>query len=678
MDDTDISEDTICRQQEDLPYDEDLPQMFCNDYHFTFKNDNLGASGQLILTGPNPQDKPVQNKTFQNSIMAMGWDKSTKNTVYNNYNKEKLSIMALHIPAYNSNDSKANISNILHHRLFREQILRGKGIDCETLPETSNTDSVDKAAVIRNIISRYVKKSCHKEQTSEFTGQPKPKQGGINSKKPSHYLSVIAETTSDIEEPCAARDGFHQENPHFLTEIKGTSDKEKYSRWQVPQKQLIEKASSNNGFKDGHGQVHHQHLNFSKVAPRVKIPKNNTMEKPFSIDKQVSFSPTLRTKPMALQEILEAMSRSDDVSKQHPEQPKKETEPFQQLQMEPEKHINQQHTGKEMETNLLKLTLASQKIPSSNSYIFLKISQGTQMCQKLKEQTDQLKTKVQEFSRRINQESPSDLQDRRMVPEQLQGHLEVDQDCLATTEKHPTLHEQTLKCESSAMGDFNLERKQKMERKDHRKIDCGRLSVINEKDLNQDLTPGSETRPPSFCSGPGTRLQSSKCEDGGTKIFSSPRVCSKESPKKFHYRHNTPGQNHLNQNGRGTFIQSCSLDQSKNSSPQPKWICSQRVNSKFIQDECEFTQGKKNMKTFMAYSSDLVPPSTHLHSCRASRNKALCDLNNNEETNSKMSNSALDNALKTATNLKKTTDQMIKDIAEDLAKAQTWRNRLKF
>jgi hypothetical protein len=43
-----------------------------------------------------------------------------------------------------------------------------------------------------------------------------------------------------------------------------------------------------------------------------------------------------------------------------------------------------------------------------------------------------------------------------------------------------------------------------------------------------------------------------------------------------------------------------------------------------------------------------------------------------------MLNSALDQALKTATILKKSTDQMIKAIAEDLAKAQRLRNGLKF
>ncbi|EDL81965.1 rCG28950 [Rattus norvegicus] len=48
-----------------------------------------------------------------------------------------------------------------------------------------------------------------------------------------------------------------------------------------------------------------------------------------------------------------------------------------------------------------------------------------------------------------------------------------------------------------------------------------------------------------------------------------------------------------------------------------------------------------------------------------------------EEIESKILNSPLDHALRTATKLKKNTDQMIKSIAEDLTRAQRWRQQLK-
>ncbi|EDL01984.1 mCG140499 [Mus musculus] len=49
-----------------------------------------------------------------------------------------------------------------------------------------------------------------------------------------------------------------------------------------------------------------------------------------------------------------------------------------------------------------------------------------------------------------------------------------------------------------------------------------------------------------------------------------------------------------------------------------------------------------------------------------------------EEMESKILNSPLEHALRTATILKKNTDQMIRSIAEDLAKAQGWRHQLRY
>uniref|UniRef100_A0A5F8A3N8 AKNA domain containing 1 n=1 Tax=Macaca mulatta TaxID=9544 RepID=A0A5F8A3N8_MACMU len=130
--------------------------------------------------------------------------------------------------------------------------------------------------------------------------------------------------------------------------------------------------------------------------------------------------------------------------------------------MEPTVHIYQELlTGIESEASLSKLSPTSQKgTSSSSSYIFQKISQGKQMCQKLKEQTDQLKTKVQEFSKRIKQESPYHLQDKKLVLEKLQGHLELlEQNFLATKDKHLTLQQQVHKHESTIVSDFDPERK---------------------------------------------------------------------------------------------------------------------------------------------------------------------------------------------------------------------------
>ncbi|XP_021121251.1 protein AKNAD1 isoform X3 [Heterocephalus glaber] len=650
MDETDFSEDTTYKQQEDLPYDDTVsPMKMCDDGNFTSKNNIPGVSDQVILTEDDPHEKAEHNEICLNTAVAMTWDKITENDflVDKKGDPEKLCSMNLYIPANEGYTSKSKISDILLHHLSKDPFLGGQGIDCETLPEISHADSTDEAAIITNISSCYVKNFWY----PEFNDQLNPNRDGGNSSKPS-----CSPSSSDVEEQVAVGNSSHQENSNFLTKITGLSDKQKSCQGQEPQKQLTKKASSSNVFKYGQGQVHYQLPDFSKVAPKVKIPKNNLMSKSLTMAKQASSSPKLRNKSTIVQDILENLSRSNCVEKQQPEKKRKITDPSQQIQMESTVHIHQELlTGLESETSLLKLTSASPKdLPSSSSSIFQKICQGKQMCQKLKEQTDQLKTKVQEFSKRIQQDSLCHLQDRKL--EDPGGGASGRQEHAETVAPSP----------GCAFCRRLLEWKQKMERKGLRRINCGRFSiVIHEKALHQDSTLGFDTGPGFSDSSSG--LQPNKCEHCGTESQNSRRVCGKDPREEFHYKYNTPGQYYLNHSRRGTFVQFYSLDENKNSAPpcsKPKQLCSQRVNSQSSQDKCEPALGNADPA--------ILPP--HFQSCKISGSKSLCDFNSIEKTESKILNSALDHALKTATILKDTTDQMIKAIAEDLAKAQRWRN----
>ncbi|KAI5243701.1 Protein Aknad1 [Manis pentadactyla] len=70
--------------------------------------------------------------------------------------------------------------------------------------------------------------------------------------------------------------------------------------------------------------------------------------------------------------------------------------------------------------------------------------------------------------------------------------------------------------------------------------------------------------------------------------------------------------------------------------------------------------------------STYLPRTSH----RISGRKSSSRFSTTEETESEILNSSLDHALKTATNLEQTTDQMIRTTAEDLVKVQRWRNQL--
>uniref|UniRef100_A0A8C3VME1 AKNA domain-containing protein n=1 Tax=Catagonus wagneri TaxID=51154 RepID=A0A8C3VME1_9CETA len=412
MDEANFLEDTASKPQEDLPCDGDLSQIkLYDDYTFTSKYDLLDVSDQINLKADDPQEKATHRETCRKADMAMTVEETTENAVNKKYDKQ--CTINPHIPANQGDPSKSNTSDILLHHLCDEDFSKGQGVNSETLPELSNADGFDKAA-IKNTILQHVKNSWLTEQTPELTDQLNPQRDGENSNKPSYSPTMTEENTSDSEESVAAGESSHQEDSNFLTNIKSPCEKQKSCQVQILQKQHATKASSDNRFKYGQGQVHCWFSDFSKVAPKVKFSKNNIIDKSLTTDEQASFSPKLRDKLAMVQDISESMSRSNYVEKQ--EQKWKTTEPSQKTEMAPTIHIYQEHlTGIKSETSLSKSPSASQKNPSSSPCIFQKIAQGKRMCQKLKQQTDQLKTKIKEFSKSIAQDSLYHFQDKSLV-----------------------------------------------------------------------------------------------------------------------------------------------------------------------------------------------------------------------------------------------------------------------
>ncbi|KAL1772512.1 AKNAD1 isoform X1 [Sigmodon hispidus] len=678
MDEADFSEDTTYKQQEDLPYDGVFSQMKCSSYNFTSTNNTLAVSEEVVPSGEDPQEKAVCCEMYQDTAVVLTSDKIIEN-VANKRDKDKLRTLASSVPANKADATKSHISDISLHYLPGEQFLRGQGIGYETLPETLNADSLDDSAILKDIISCYAKNHCSKEQASAFSDQPSPKSGTGNSSKPIHSVGTVKESSFPLEKPATAGHDNHHEDPSFLIKTKSSGDKHKNCQGQIAQRWLIEKASVSNQFKYSQGQVHYQLSDFSKVAPKLKIPRNNATNKPLTIVNQASFSPRLRNKSTIVQDNLGTISGPNCAEKQQPEQKRKFIELSQQTQMEPAIHTCQEAlTGVVSGNYHLKLIPTTQEDTTPNSYIFQKISQGKQMCQKLKEQTDQLKAKVQEFSKRIKQDSPCHLQDIKLMTKEHTDFLpgpRSSQRSEVTGLPRPGPQEVT----SKELSELAPKMKQKMEKGHHRKTNCEKFSsTIHEKTLHQDSPLGSDPGP-GFHLDSGTGLQSHKYGNSVNKNWKSQRVCSEEPPTEFHYRYDTPGQDDLNHNGKYTSIRSHFLQENKMSSSPcspSKWICSQRVSTEPFQDEHDSTT-RKHPKTYLTCNMDPAAPSAHLHFLRIPGIQSLCDRNSMEETESKVLNSPLDHALKTAAILKKTTDQMIRSIAEDLAKAQQWRHQLK-
>nr|XP_048299488.1 protein AKNAD1 isoform X2 [Myodes glareolus] len=634
MDEADFSEDATYREQEDLPYDGDFSQVkVCGAHDFPSTNITLAVSEEVVLSGKGPEEKVACCEVYGNTAVAMTWDKIAKNAITNRHGKDKPCALASCVPANEGNDSKSRTSDILLHHLSREQFLSGQGTGCDTLPETSNADSLDDAAILTDIISRYAKKYCPKEQTPAFADRPSPKSGAKNSNKPSRSPGTTGGSTSPSEKPVAAGQSNHQEDTRFLSRPKGPGDKQKNCQGQTPQRQLTEKASSGGWFEYSQGQVRYQLPDFSKVAPKVKIPRNTVTNKPLTIVNQVSFSPRLRNKSTIVQDNLGTMSGPNCVGKQQPEQKRKFTEPSQRTQMEPATHTRQEAlTGVEAEKRHWKLTPTTQKEPPPNSYIFQKISQGKQMCQKLKEQTDLLKTKVQEFSKRVKQDSFGHLQDIRLMTKEHAGCLPGPRSSWRSEVTGlPRAGPQEVT--SKELSELAPKMKQKMERGGPRRTNCGKFSsTTHEKTLHQDSPLRPSCRPDSDAG-----LQCNEGEDSSSKNRSPQGVGHEEPPKEFHYRYNTPGQDDLHHSGGRAASQSHFLHDNKMSSSAcstSKWICSQQVNPGPFQDAHD-SSIEKHTKIYLTCDADPATPSSHLRFLMIPGIQSLCDGNSVEETESK-------------------------------------------
>nr|KAF6412637.1 AKNA domain containing 1 [Molossus molossus] len=411
MDEADFSELTTLKQQEDSPYDGHFSQIkLYSDRNLPSKSDILDVSDHVTSAVGAPRGKAARGGPCRHTDPALTLGETA---VQEKCDKGQQCTPNLHIPAHKGDPSKSHSSDILQHRFSKEEFLKGQSINCDALPEISSAERLDEA-IVKNILLRYIKSSWPQEQTPELTGQLSPTRDDGSGSGPSRSPATAEESTPELEEPVAAGDGSLPESSNFLTTTKSPSNKQKGCQGQTWQKLQPEKTRSGHGFK--YDQVHYHFSDFSNVASQVKIPKKNITDKLLPVDKQASFPPELGDRLALVQDMLDSVSGSHCVERE--EQKRKTADPSRQTEMEPAIHIHQEQvTGTESERSLFKLSATSQKDPSSSSsYIFQKISQGKKMCQKLKEQTEQLKTKVQEFSKSIAQDAPCHVQDKRLVP----------------------------------------------------------------------------------------------------------------------------------------------------------------------------------------------------------------------------------------------------------------------
>ncbi|XP_027712548.1 protein AKNAD1 [Vombatus ursinus] len=456
MDDLDLSGHTTDKEQEDLPYDGNLTEKaellhsHCDEI-FPLIKDMSEAFQQPIFsyTGMPQEDthKRCANDIFpETSVIKKG-------------NKEELYTGFFHIPTNNKRPSNSKISDVLLQHLSKKEFSNAvQPVACETFPELS-FESFDET-IVKSLILHCNESSLSREPNTEPSDQLLRKRN-VMCNQLSHRHLTRNESIFDFnfEESLAPRDCF-QGIPNFVAENRSPNYLQTMYRGQTPQQCLFERLSSENGLTYGQDQVYDLLSDFSQVAPQIRMSKSDIHHRLATIVQQTNYSPNLSEKSSIVQDGLESMAINFLVRK--PQENKEETTEFLQhlqVNVEPLLDVSERAlSGLVSKTNVLKLSSTTEEqVPSRASQLLKKTTKRDNMCQELTEQTKNLKTKVEEFSKRINQDS-TPLEDSKQVLEKLQGYLDVlEQSYLSVKEKYQTLQNHNKK--STAFGEFDPERK---------------------------------------------------------------------------------------------------------------------------------------------------------------------------------------------------------------------------
>ncbi|XP_068946583.1 protein AKNAD1 [Petaurus breviceps papuanus] len=427
MDNLDLSGETTDKEQEELPYDGDLIEKSellhtCCEKIFPLIRDVSEAFQQPIYPYTEIQEDTLRctNATFPET------------SVIKRLNKE-LYTGLFHIPANNKGPSNSTISDVLLQHLSKKEFSNAiQPVACETFPELS-FESFDET-IIESLILHCSESSLSREPTTEPSGQLLHKRNGICNQL-SHRQLTRDESVCDFEESLVPM-----------------------CRGQTPQQCLLERLGSDSRLTFSQDQVCDL-PDFSQVAPQIRMSKPNICHRLTTIVQQTNYSPNLSEKSAIVQDGLESMALNFPDRK--PQENKEETTEFMQhlqVNAEPLLDVSERTlSGLASETNILKLSSTTEEqLPSSLSQSLKKTMKGDNICQELTEQTKNLKTKIEKFSKRINQNSTL-FEDKQML-EKLQSYLDVlEQSYLSTKEKHRIL--QNHDKESTEFGDFDPERK---------------------------------------------------------------------------------------------------------------------------------------------------------------------------------------------------------------------------
>ncbi|XP_065601791.1 protein AKNAD1 [Cyrtonyx montezumae] len=396
-------------------------------------------------------------------------------------------------------------------RHFSEGELTGTWqlIECETIPETSLTESTDETTN-RLETSEHVRGILTgQQQAAKFEEHLLERLKVVNTGGKSQNLLCENKSVSETSASTTAKHGCRQENSQLINEYKDTHILQNTEEWRcvfkksLPSHQLIQEQ----------GEIQRHQEDNNEVTSEMKAPEMSENHKSVpTIERTASF-PTLLKQPMTTNSILENQNCFDSIEVANP---KEMSVPV--LKILPQSGspnpglVYSGDTGTSTEaltvetSVLLQSThgLSEPRLPCGTtasalpaigaveerclnpSNLLPEITQGEKMSQMLKEQTDQLKMKVEDCSKHKT-EGTFLLQNNYQALNQLKRYLDaLERNYLTAREEHRNLQLQYYNDTPINIGEFDPERKVEGE--------IFRLGMLLEDIQEQEQADGSKCR----------------------------------------------------------------------------------------------------------------------------------------------------------------------------------------
>ncbi|XP_076194063.1 protein AKNAD1 isoform X1 [Aptenodytes patagonicus] len=514
--------DATDEEQDDLPYDEDVGiTCKCND-----NSDNLNdctctkdISGILNLAcsednrnvkaTANYETHPQPEEFSSHHRDALG----TTGISVEMPGREAAFKKELPVGSFSKPDSKEHLTNskmsnvLLRHFSKGELTSTCQLIECETIPETSFTESIDDT-LNKPEPSEHVRGPlAHEQCTTNFEEYHLEKHKEVNTGDKNQNLLNGNRCVSKKPTTSTVTCGCRRENSQLVKENEDTHIFQNMKE----ESTLFKETVSPHELKHGQGQARYCLPDFSEVASEVEVPKRSDNINSVPTTERAKSFPVLLSQLVTVNNILKNKNYFNSAEVENREE-MSIPELLQQLEMLTQHADTQNHTDhlrsnpkilpqsdfpnastaiysgdtgtfsevfishapipiqstRGLSKARLQCGTTASALPAAStvearclnpSHLLPELTLGEKMSRILKDQTDQLIKKVDDFSKHMTQETFL-LQDNYLALNQLKRYLDaLERNYLTAREEHRNLQLQNYKDKSINIGEFDPERK---------------------------------------------------------------------------------------------------------------------------------------------------------------------------------------------------------------------------